>query len=674
LKEDLFAEGNTQLVNFKDYYYVAVAYAHNNYQAYNQNDPSTIGGQKKPYKAGRKGADGTIRIYRATPHNPKVIGSPLIQLVHGDSPQITQIEGHGSGRNIIDLTEESRDSIMSGPPWKVNYAEYESGRGPTDIKVVDPINVAYGNYTLKFDSVDYFKGSIRNGKVVDADWFVYNSRGDTAFSESMISRNYDQLILEWGLSINITQEQIPYQLGAVNNGFLEATMEFEDPAVPWLSFIADDDRSGPRNWIRAGYTGSDYSGDTDAVYEKVLGGTWAPFKQAYLGRNGVSYDKARAAIDTRKQRLASVDIYFTPDRDLWSRCPVVETGDEETLSEGNVEKFELRAEQSVDKWGEEAGLGIGPDTIDVDAANYISETGMGWFPGYAIDVNTGERLNIVYGESSWLTGDNGADMMWNPSVREGSKIYEAKDGVDVDPLDVFFGGKHYIYILFHNQTKLMKTDLDYMPAYDAGVWFMEKMLSENPRTMKERRTRLFKNAMWCAIPLLNPDYFDEEDIKDDPYGFVKNELKIRLRVVDQYCVDVYGYAEPDSLSLNNNRPMYTFEVTGLIGPGTDPDQSGRLLDLINVVPNPYYGGSGYTNPDYEYGVKIINLPNKCTISIFSLSGNLVRRIKRDDGSSTYLHWDLTNDYGTPVASGVYIIHVDVPGVGEKVLKWMGGMR
>ncbi len=37
-------------------------------------------------------------------------------------------------------------------------------------------------------------------------------------------------------------------------------------------------------------------------------------------------------------------------------------------------------------------------------------------------------------------------------------------------------------------------------------------------------------------------------------------------------------------------------------------------------------------------------------------------------------WDLKNQSNIPVASGVYIIHVDVPDVGEKVLKWFGVMR
>jgi hypothetical protein len=31
-------------------------------------------------------------------------------------------------------------------------------------------------------------------------------------------------------------------------------------------------------------------------------------------------------------------------------------------------------------------------------------------------------------------------------------------------------------------------------------------------------------------------------------------------------------------------------------------------------------------------------------------------------------WDLRNSAGIPVASGMYIAHIDVEGVGEKVLK------
>jgi hypothetical protein len=33
-----------------------------------------------------------------------------------------------------------------------------------------------------------------------------------------------------------------------------------------------------------------------------------------------------------------------------------------------------------------------------------------------------------------------------------------------------------------------------------------------------------------------------------------------------------------------------------------------------------------------------------------------------------------NEKGIPVASGIYLIHVDIPGIGEKVLKVLLAMR
>ncbi|MEA1877843.1 MAG: hypothetical protein U9N86_13380 [Bacteroidota bacterium] len=591
-------------------------------------------------------------------------GGTLVQSDYGDSPIITQVEGHGNGINIMDIDTSTHDAIMAGPPWKTDEIIYKAGRGPISVKVVDPSRVAPDTYTLKFDSTDYFIGSYMNGKVINASWFVYNSANDTIFSEAMINRNYDQLILEWGLSVNITQQEISYQPGALNNGFLEASLEFEDPSKPWLWFIPDDDRSGPRNWIRAGYASGDYSGDLNAVYENVLGGTWAPFKQAYIGKNGVSNSGARAGIDTKRQRLANVDLYITTNRSKWTRSPVVETTDNEALSIGNAQKFELRDAQSIDQMGNPADIGIGIDSFNMEAANYLSETGLGWFPGYAIDIETGERLNIVYGESSWLTGDNGADMMWNPSTREGSKLYLESGGLSHE--GVCFGGKHFIYIMGHNATKTMR-DTYYFPAYDGGQFFLEKI---NDTKNRYRIRELFINAMWCSIPILDSTSFNQDDVKDDPYGFIKSDIKLRFRVVGQYCVDVMEYAIPDSLTQNNNKPMYTFSTSSMGALHNQNDIAINVLELIRVVPNPYYGYSAYDAGQSGSLIKVTNLPKTCTVSIFSLNGNLVRRISKES-DQTYINWDIKNQNGIPVASGVYIFHIDAPGIGEHIVKWFG---
>jgi hypothetical protein len=98
-----------------------------------------------------------------------------------------------------------------------------------------------------------------------------------------------------------------------------------------------------------------------------------------------------------------------------------------------------------------------------------------------------------------------------------------------------------------------------------------------------------------------------------------------------------------------------------------------FLDRINVVPNPYYAFSGYETSRLDNRVKFINLPQTCTISIYTVSGTLVRKYRKDN-DLTYLDWDLKNASNIPIAGGVYICHIDVPGVGEKVLKWFGAMR
>ena len=47
--------------------------------------------------------------------------------------------------------------------------------------------------------------------------------------------------------------------------------------------------------------------------------------------------------------------------------------------------------------------------------------------------------------------------------------------------------------------------------------------------------------------------------------------------------------------------------------------------------------------------------------------NLIRQVKKDNDIS-FFEWDLKNNYGIPIASGIYIVHIDAGEIGEKVLK------
>jgi len=107
----------------------------------------------------------------------------------------------------------------------------------------------------------------------------------------------------------------------------------------------------------------------------------------------------------------------------------------------------------------------------------------------------------------------------------------------------------------------------------------------------------------------------------------------------------------------------------------DVDVARKALDLIRVVPNPYYGSNNYEKDQLDHRVRITNLPKICKISIYNVSGTLVRQVKLDSEQNTVgWDWDLKNDYGVSISSGVYIIHVDAHEKGEKVVKWFGALR
>ena len=134
-------------------------------------------------------------------------------------------------------------------------------------------------------------------------------------------------------------------------------------------------------------------------------------------------------------------------------------------------------------------------------------------------------------------------------------------------------------------------------------------------------------------------------------------------------------------ALNAFNPIYEFNTNDIVAEIGDLDVAKDAMEMINVVPNPYYGYSSYETNQLDNRVKITNLPQQATISIFTVSGTLVRKIKKDN-NVTSLDWDLKNDYGIPIASGLYIIHVrgkfrDADGnlvEKDKVIKWFGALR
>ena len=87
------------------------------------------------------------------------------------------------------------------------------------------------------------------------------------------------------------------------------------------------------------------------------------------------------------------------------------------------------------------------------------------------------------------------------------------------------------------------------------------------------------------------------------------------------------------------------------------------LGKVRAVPNPYFAHSTYELNRFNRVLKFTHLPARCTIRLFNLAGDLVRTIQKNDDTSQ-ASWDLNTSNGLPVASGIYIFHIDAPGVGS----------
>jgi hypothetical protein len=108
----------------------------------------------------------------------------------------------------------------------------------------------------------------------------------------------------------------------------------------------------------------------------------------------------------------------------------------------------------------------------------------------------------------------------------------------------------------------------------------------------------------------------------------------------------------------------------------DIDQAKADLEKIKVVPNPYLANAKWEpkNP-YSSGrgprsIHFTHLPSQCTIRIFTVNGELVKEILHEsnlmDGSE---EWDMLTKDNLSASYGVYVFHVDAPGIGIKVGKF-----
>jgi len=129
-------------------------------------------------------------------------------------------------------------------------------------------------------------------------------------------------------------------------------------------------------------------------------------------------------------------------------------------------------------------------------------------------------------------------------------------------------------------------------------------------------------------------------------------------------------AEESIFTLIPNFVNTQADVFGFTANANTNSSAQAVLDVekINVFPNPYYGVNTEELNKFQRFVTFNHLPANAKIRIFNLAGIMVKTIDKVGGSQ-FQRWDLQNENGLPVASGVYIAYIDMPDLGTtKILK------
>ena len=86
------------------------------------------------------------------------------------------------------------------------------------------------------------------------------------------------------------------------------------------------------------------------------------------------------------------------------------------------------------------------------------------------------------------------------------------------------------------------------------------------------------------------------------------------------------------------------------------------LQRVYAVPNPYRTGTTrFTTPNYhnfpDEKMRFVNVPSQCYLKIYTTAGDLVANLL-NDGPDGVIEWDVTNDAGEDVSSGIYIYRLE----------------
>lgn len=296
-----------------------------------------------------------------------------------------------------------------------------------------------------------------------------------------------------------------------------------------------------------------------------------------------------------------------------------------------------------------------------------------------------------------------ANTFWKPKAGQANDLHAQQ----ITPNTRNFNPSDY-YVVFSESNDFGST-VNTSNVTVGGTVFSPYPSSTNPKT----NFKVFRKSTGQEVPFLfwersattTRGYFTADSLRSlgqlsynsdfivlmEDYGGRTNVDTWRIRMIGQIlgtgrsAVGISRNPEAgDTLFISSYKPftredVYEFTMSADNKDRVDADKAKLDMKKIKVVPNPYVSANYFEKPitnssnQQQRELHFTNLPVPCSLRIFTVSGVLVKEIKITEAdqrlqNGTYV-WNMLTKDNLEISYGVYLYHVDAPGVGTKVDKF-----
>jgi hypothetical protein len=300
-------------------------------------------------------------------------------------------------------------------------------------------------------------------------------------------------------------------------------------------------------------------------------------------------------------------------------------------------------------------------SLKVDENVVFEETETPIFDGMIMNFYNDDRVQVVEEQTGWLVGESNYRVTVDFDPRFSSETNPTFDINTPYPADY----------------EIRFADAVVDTSNSGNIGYPENPVKFTVYNVTENRPAQFLFLDVVKDETLTPDTTEAVIVfLDNPETAFNISTTWRLTFrTDTLQPEIKAPQPGDIYKISTSKPFRTGDKYEFSVRSTRYDEqlAKTELDKIAVVPNPYVAAASWEprNP-FRFGrgerrIWFINLPEECTIRIYTVRGYLVDTVEHSGSQSEGAEsWDLVSKDGMDIAYGIYVFHVDVPGVGEKI--------